>query len=74
MGVISGEYHTAESLLGFLQQPDWDVPIPSASIVSLRDITGHGAAERPVSPFAPFPETRGREGSEGGCKLCITTN
>lgn len=27
---------------------------------------GHRAAERPVSPFTPFPETRGRGGGEGG--------
>lgn len=74
MGVISGECHAAKSLLGFLQQPDWGVAVPSVSIASLRDITGHRAAERPVSPFTPFPETRGQGGSEGGCKLCITTN
>lgn len=62
MGMLSGEHCTGKGLLIFPQQPGWDVPVPSTSSTSLGDITGHRAAERPVSPFAPFPETRGGGG------------
>lgn len=56
----------------FLQQPGWDASIPSASAVLLEDIMGHRTAERPVSPFAPFPETRGRgEAARGAVNFVL---
>lgn len=58
--MLLGECHMGKSLLVFLLQPGWNVHIPSASAALLEDITGHRAAERPASPFAPFPEIRGQ--------------
>lgn len=59
-GMLSGERGAGKALLLLPPQPGWDIPVPWASAASLGDITGHRAAETPVSPFAPFPETRGR--------------
>lgn len=41
MGMLLGEYHMGKNLLVFLQQPGREVPILSASAVSLEDIMGH---------------------------------
>lgn len=50
MGMLLSECHVGKSIpFSFQsQQPGWDLPIPSTSAIFLEDITGHGAAERPV--------------------------